>query len=75
MSEPCLYNVHVATQNKHTQIVVTVTQPCITEIFHGINFHPCGKDHHRVYVIINMGQMHEPLCHKLIYTQEDNIPY
>ena len=27
------------------------------EIFHGINFRPCGKDHHRHYVIINMGQI------------------
>ena len=32
------------------------TCPCITEIFHGINFHPCSKDCHRLYVIINMGQ-------------------
>ena len=27
---------------------------CIIEIFHGINFHPFGKDHHRFYVLINM---------------------
>ena len=30
--------------------------PCITEIFHRIKFHPCGEDHHRHYVIINIGQ-------------------
>ena len=29
---------------------------CITEIISGINFHPCGKDCHRTYVIIKTGQ-------------------
>ena len=29
---------------------------CVAEIFSGINFRPCGKSHHRLYVFINMGQ-------------------
>ena len=36
--------------------VTQPTYPCITEIFHGINFCPCCKDHHRLYVIIKTGQ-------------------
>ena len=28
----------------------------IREIFSGIVFWPCGKDHHRLYEIVNMGQ-------------------
>ena len=37
------------------------TQPsylCIAEIFSGmiLYFYPCGEDHHRPYIIINMGQ-------------------
>ena len=33
--------------------------PYITEIFHRINFHRCGNDYHRFYVIIYMGQKFE----------------
>ena len=34
----------------------TYMYPCFTEIFRGINLCPCGKNHHRHYVIINIGQ-------------------
>ena len=29
---------------------------CVAEIFSGINFCPCGKGHHRLYVFINTRQ-------------------
>ena len=35
---------------------ISPNPPTITEIVSRIIFHPCSKDHHRLYVIINTGQ-------------------
>ena len=44
-----------------TQISPNPATVAFTEIFSGINFRPCGKDHHRLHVIISTEQKILPM--------------
>ena len=63
--QPWAYPTEAVLMRRYASYLYTCIQPNFfagqkfrpfTEIFHGIDFYPCGKDHHRFYAIINMEQ-------------------